>query len=74
MIKGKPRTTGLRPWLWGTAPVGSQEHSPRSNIVLQRARIIVKLHPWNGVHPGAHERGVLWYGVNSQSHFFLYLL
>jgi len=24
---GKPRTTGLRPWLWGTALTGSPEHS-----------------------------------------------
>jgi activator of HSP90 ATPase len=29
--RGKPRTTDLRPWLWGTALVGSSEHSsPRS--------------------------------------------
>jgi len=27
---GKPRTTDLRPWLWGTALRGTSEHSPRS--------------------------------------------
>jgi len=27
----KPRTTDLRPWLWGAALIGRSEHSPRSN-------------------------------------------
>jgi len=29
LIAGEPRTTDLRPWLWGAAPTGRSEHSPR---------------------------------------------
>ncbi len=31
ILSSKPRTTDLRPWLWGAAFRGSPEHSPRSN-------------------------------------------
>jgi len=35
----KPRTTGLRPWLWGTTLVGTPEHSsPR----LRTGRSVVR--------------------------------
>ena len=32
VLNSKPRTTGLLPWLWGTALAGSPEHSPREII------------------------------------------
>ncbi len=37
-LGGKPRTTALRPWLWGTTLAGSPEHSPRSNCSRQAMR------------------------------------
>ncbi len=39
---GKPRTTGLRPWLWGTALAGSPEHSPPR---LRTGRSVVRGKP-----------------------------
>jgi len=32
-IHGKPRTTDLRPWLWGATLTGRSEHSSRTIVV-----------------------------------------
>jgi hypothetical protein len=34
--------------------------------VLDRGRIVLSRRSWNGVHPHAYTRGVLWYGVNGE--------
>ncbi len=39
-LGSKPRTTDLRPWLWGAALAGSSEHSPRTIMVWVGVEIV----------------------------------
>ena len=39
-LPSKPRTTDLRPWLWGAALRGSPEHSPRTIVFGVWAEIV----------------------------------
>ena len=71
----KPRTTDLRPWLWGAALTRRSEHSsprlPRSDKQEEPKCIFgpsVKTptsYPSCSSRIGAYARGVRWYGVNT---------
>ncbi len=61
--RGKPRTTGLRPWLWGNALTGTPEHS---SPYIRTGRSVVQgkyiLNSLQGRSPQATDAS-LWYGV-----------
>jgi len=75
----KPRTTDLRPWLWGAAHTGRLEHTsprlPRSDKQEETKcifgpRVLTSTsYASCSIRIGAYARGVLRYGVNRQLTF-----
>jgi len=61
---GKPRTTDLRPWLWGASLRGSSEHSPREIAVRGVHKVVTEKIISQG-ESRTHVRSALWFGVNA---------
>ncbi len=48
---------------FGALPLQGGRNIHPVPTVLDRGRIVLSRRSWNGVHPPAYARGVLWYGV-----------
>ena len=59
-LQRKPRTTDLRPWLWGASLRGSSEHSPREIAVRGVHKVVTEKIISQGESPDSRpERSVV---------------